>query len=87
MQPDHHAHLLGAPSLKDQIRPSRLTDILAWDEGAIISPGGSCMTARTHRAEILEIILYGCIMWSSHACHNDTLSRALHSFLTRCIEW
>ena len=31
MQPDHHAHLLGALSLKDQIRPSRLTDKLARD--------------------------------------------------------
>ena len=81
VQPDHLAHLL-----KDQIRPSRLTDILARDEGAIIGPGGSCTTAQKHRAEILETILYGCIMWSSHACHNDTLRRALHSFLTRCIE-
>ena len=38
------------------------------------------------RAEVLEAILYGCVMWSPCACHYDMLRRrAHHSFLTRCI--
>ena len=32
-------------------------------------------------------MLYGCAAWSSRACHYDTLRRAHHSFLTRCIGW
>ena len=32
-------------------------------------------------------MLYGCIMWSSCACHYDTLRRAYHSFLTRFNGW
>ena len=39
------------------------------------------------RAEILETMLYGCVTWSPRACHYDTLLRAHHSFLTRCIGW
>ena len=39
------------------------------------------------RAEVLETVLYGCITWSPRACHYDTLRRAHHSFLTRCIGW
>ena len=39
------------------------------------------------RAEVLDIILYGCVMWSPRACHYDTLRLARHSFLTRCIGW
>ena len=31
--------------------------------------------------------LYGCITWSPHACHYNTLRRAQHSFLTGCIGW
>ena len=39
------------------------------------------------RAEVLETMLYGCVTWSPRACHYDTLRRAHHSFLTRCIGW
>ena len=39
------------------------------------------------RAEVLETILYGCVTWSPRACHYDTLRRAHHRFLTRCIAW
>ena len=39
------------------------------------------------RAEVLETMLYGCITWSPRACHYDTLRRAHHRFLTRCIGW
>ena len=30
---------------------------------------------------------YGCVTWSPRACHYDTLRRAHHKFLTRCIGW
>ena len=39
------------------------------------------------RAEVLETIPYGCVTWSPRACHYDTLRRAHHRFLTRCIGW
>ena len=39
------------------------------------------------RAEVLETMLYGCVTWSTRACHYDTLRRAHRSFLTRCIGW
>ena len=39
------------------------------------------------RAEVLETMLYGCVAWSPRACHLDTLRRAHHRFLTRCIGW
>ena len=39
------------------------------------------------RAEVLEIMLYGCVTWSPRACHYDTLRQAHHRFLTRCISW
>ena len=39
------------------------------------------------RAEVLETMLYGCVTWSPRACHYDTLRRAHHRFLTRCIDW
>ena len=39
------------------------------------------------RAEVLETMLYGCVTWSPCECHNDTLRRARHRFLTRCIGW
>ena len=42
---------------------------------------------RMLRAEVLETMLYGCITWSPRACHYDTLRRADHRFLTRCIGW
>ena len=42
---------------------------------------------RILRAEVLETMLYGCVTWSPRACHYDTLRRAHHSFLTRCIGW
>ena len=39
------------------------------------------------RAKVLETMLYGCITWSPRACRYDTLRRAHHRFLTRCIGW
>ena len=42
---------------------------------------------RMLRAEVLETTLYGCVTWSPRACHYDTLRRAHHRFLTRCIGW
>ena len=42
---------------------------------------------RVLRAEVLEIMLYGCVTWSPRACHYDMLRRAHHRFLTRCIGW
>ena len=42
---------------------------------------------RMLRAEVLETMLYGRVTWSPRACHYDTLRRAHHSFLTRCIGW
>ena len=38
-------------------------------------------------AEVLETILYGYVTRSPRACHYDTLRRAHHRFLTRCIGW
>ena len=40
---------------------------------------------RMLRAEVLETMLYGCVTWSPRACHYDTLRRAHHKFLPRCI--
>ena len=37
---------------------------------------------RMLRTEVLETMLYGCVTWSY-----DTLRRAHHRFLTRCIGW
>ena len=42
---------------------------------------------RILRAEVVETTLYGCVTWSPRACHHDTLGRAHHRFLTRCIGW
>jgi len=42
---------------------------------------------RMLKAEVIEAMLYGCVTWSPRACHYDTLRRAHHSFLTRCIGW
>ena len=42
---------------------------------------------RMLKAEILKTMLYGCVTWSPRACHYDTLRRAHHRFLTRCIGW
>ena len=42
---------------------------------------------RMLRAEGLETMLFGCVTWSPRACHYDTLRRAHHKFLTRCIGW
>ena len=39
------------------------------------------------KAEVIETMLYDCVRWSPRACHYDTLRRAHHSFLTRCIGW
>ena len=40
---------------------------------------------RMLRAEVLETMLYGCVTRSPRACPYDTLRRAHHRFLTRCI--
>ena len=40
---------------------------------------------RMLKAEVLETMLYGCVTWSPRAYHYDTLRRAPHRFLTRCI--
>ena len=37
------------------------------------------------RVEVLETMLYGCLTWNPRAYHYDTLRRAHHRFLTRCI--
>ena len=37
------------------------------------------------KAEVLEIMLYSCVTWSPRACHYDTLRRAPHRLLARCI--
>ena len=42
---------------------------------------------RILRAEVVETMLYGYVPWSPRACHYDTLGRAHHRFLTRCIGW
>ena len=42
---------------------------------------------RMLRAEALETTLYGCVTWSPRVCHYETLRRAHHRFLTRCIGW
>ena len=42
---------------------------------------------RILRAGVLETMLYGCVTWIPRACHYDTLRRAHHRFLTRCIGW
>ena len=42
---------------------------------------------RMLRAEVLEAMLYGCVMLSPRVCHYDRLRRAHHRFLTRCISW
>ena len=39
------------------------------------------------RAEVLETMLYGFVTWIPRACHYDTLRRAHHRFLTRCVGW
>ena len=39
------------------------------------------------KAKVLEALLYGYVTWSPRACHYDTLRRAHHSFLIRCIGW
>ena len=45
------------------------------------------LKTRMLRAEVLETMLYGGVTWSSRARHYDTLRRAHHRFLTRCIGW
>ena len=42
---------------------------------------------RMPKAEVVETMLYGCVTWSPRAYHYDTLRRAQHGFLTRCIGW
>ena len=40
---------------------------------------------RMLRPEVLETMLYGYVTWSPRACHYDTLRRAHHRCLARCI--
>ena len=42
---------------------------------------------RMLRTDVLKAMLYGCVAWNPRACHYDTLRRAHHGFLTRCIGW
>ena len=42
---------------------------------------------RMLRVELHATMLYGCVTWSLRPCHYDTLRRAHHRFLTRCIGW
>ena len=39
------------------------------------------------RAGVLETMLYGCVTWRPRTCYYDTLRRAHHRPLTRCIGW
>ena len=39
------------------------------------------------RAEVLETMLYGCVTWSPRTSYYDTLRRAHHRLLIRCIGW
>ena len=48
------------------------------------SPGAQDPDAESRST---QTILYGCVTWSPRACHYDTLRRAHHSFLARCIGW
>ena len=45
------------------------------------------LKTRMLRAEVLETTLYDCVAWSPRTCHYDTLRRAHHRFLARCIGW
>ena len=45
------------------------------------------LKTRMLRVEVLETVLYGCVMWSPRECHYDTLRRAQNIFFTRCIGW
>ena len=45
------------------------------------------LKTRKLRAEVLETMQNGCVTWSPRACHYNTLRRAHHRFLTRCIGW
>ena len=42
---------------------------------------------RIPRAEVLDTMLYDWVTWNPRGCHYDTLRRAYHRFLTRCIGW
>ena len=62
----------------------------ATHDAASGSAPSNCTTDRalpTPRAEVFETTLYGCVTWNPRACSYDTLRRAYHSFLTRCIGW
>ena len=45
------------------------------------------LKTRMLKAEVLETMLCGCVTWSPRAGHYNTLRRAHHRFLTRCIGW
>ena len=45
------------------------------------------LRTRMLRAEVLETMLYGSVMWSPRARHYVALRQAHHSLVTRCIAW
>ena len=77
--------------------PSRSTSAYATHGATSGSTPSNCTTDRSStplelkigllRAEVLETMLYGCVTWSPRARHYDTLRRAHHRSLTRCIGW
>ena len=52
-----------------------------------INQSTSTSAVKYLRAKVLETLLYGCVTWGPRACHYDTLRRAHHMFLIRCIGW
>ena len=50
---------------------------------------GVCLwlKVRSLKAEVIETLLYGCVMWSSNKPDYDRLRRVHHSMLIRCLGW
>ena len=70
--------------------PSRSTGAYVTHGEASESTPLNCtleLKLRMLRAGVLETMLYSCVTWSPRPCHYDTLRRAYHSFLTRCMAW
>ena len=86
----------GEPSTTTPTCPSRSTGAYATHCAASGSTPSNLydrpsapleLKIRMLRTEVLETMLYACVTWSPRACHYDTLRRAHHRFLTRCIGW
>ena len=45
------------------------------------------LNVRLLKAEVVETLLYGCMMWSPKKPDYDRLRRVHHSMLLRCLEW